>query len=156
MFNRSKRNLKNKKGFTLIELVVVIAVIGILAAIAIPRVTGITSSAKEKATKDHLAILNSAVERYLAEGTDTTNIKFDKANNNNTHIKGLTETTGQTNNKDNDSTEANAETVIGFLQSGNYLSQDVSEDTLPNGNKLYFDYSDNQFEDSGVKQTTTN
>ena len=39
----------NKKGFTLVELIIVIAVMAILAAIVIPRMSGITTSFKEKA-----------------------------------------------------------------------------------------------------------
>ena len=42
MFQR----LKNKKGFTLIELIVVIAILGILALIAIPRFAGFTERAR--------------------------------------------------------------------------------------------------------------
>ena len=41
--------LKNKKGFTLIELIVVIAILGILAMIAIPRFAGFQEAAKHKA-----------------------------------------------------------------------------------------------------------
>lgn len=43
--NRAKK-LRNKKGFTLIELIVVIVIIGILAAILIPKFTGFTDKAK--------------------------------------------------------------------------------------------------------------
>lgn len=37
---------KNKKGFTLIELIVVIAILGILALIALPRFAGIQEDAR--------------------------------------------------------------------------------------------------------------
>lgn len=44
-----KKLLKNKKGFTLIELIIVIAIIIILAAIAIPTFSSILSDANEAA-----------------------------------------------------------------------------------------------------------
>ncbi len=42
-----KKLLKNKKGFTLIELIVVIAILAILAAILIPSITNYISRATE-------------------------------------------------------------------------------------------------------------
>lgn len=46
LLNRTKK-MKNRKGFTLIELIVVIVIIGILAAILIPRLTGFTDKAEK-------------------------------------------------------------------------------------------------------------
>ncbi|KOA21418.1 fimbrial protein precursor [Clostridium homopropionicum DSM 5847] len=43
------KNLKKKRGFTLIELIIVIAILGILAAIAIPKFSDVQSSARKKA-----------------------------------------------------------------------------------------------------------
>lgn len=47
MLNKIKQLKKNKKGFTLIELVVVLVIIAILAAITVPVVTGYISDANE-------------------------------------------------------------------------------------------------------------
>lgn len=61
---------KNKKGFTLIELVVVIAILGILAGIAIPRFMDATASAKGAKVVADLRTIDSACMMYLAkEGT---------------------------------------------------------------------------------------
>ncbi len=62
--------INNDKGFTLIELIVVIAVLGILAAVALPRISGVTSSAKESADIATVKTINNAIEIYIAESGD--------------------------------------------------------------------------------------
>lgn len=52
---------KNKKGFTLIELIVVIAILAILAAIAVPRVMGFQDAAKTTANQQTSAQIKNAV-----------------------------------------------------------------------------------------------
>lgn len=62
-------SLKNKKGFTLIELIVVLAVLAIIMAIAVPRFLGIQEDARESADESTGAMLAKAAELYLASDT---------------------------------------------------------------------------------------
>lgn len=72
MINYIQRK-RNKKGFTLIELVVVIAILGILAALAIPRFTGTRASANEGTIVANLRSIESAVQLYAAKYNIETN-----------------------------------------------------------------------------------
>ena len=62
MFQR----LKNKKGFTLIELIVVIAILGILALIAIPRFAGFTDRAKKSNDVQYGSLVGNSAMVLLA------------------------------------------------------------------------------------------
>lgn len=57
---------KNKKGFTLIELIIVIAILAILAAIAIPMFTGITDSANAAVNQANASNIATAYNAYQA------------------------------------------------------------------------------------------
>lgn len=59
--------MKNRTGFTLIELMVVIFIVGILAAIAIPIMRGRIDSAKWSEGRDALGTIRSAARAFCAE-----------------------------------------------------------------------------------------
>ncbi|SNR86428.1 prepilin-type N-terminal cleavage/methylation domain-containing protein [Anaerovirgula multivorans] len=63
------KKVRNKKGFTLIELIVVIAILGILAGIAVPRFQNVTANANSKANLAEHKIAVSAVQLFRAEST---------------------------------------------------------------------------------------
>lgn len=75
---------KNKKGFTLVELIVVIAIIGILAAVLIPQYSGFQDKARSTEALVHARQIATAGDGLIAEGktysaTATTDAKkFDK------------------------------------------------------------------------------
>ena len=58
---------KNKKGFTLVELVVVIAILGILAGIAIPRFMDATATARGAKIVADMRTIDSSIMMYNAK-----------------------------------------------------------------------------------------
>ena len=58
--------LKNKKGFTLIELIVVLAVLGIIALIAIPKFLGVQEQARQDADDATIESIEKAGELWSA------------------------------------------------------------------------------------------
>ena len=73
------KSLRNKKGFTLIELIIIIVILGILAAIAIPKYIDMKSEANKAVAKGVIGALSGAdnilFANYLLYGTT-----YDNAN----------------------------------------------------------------------------
>ncbi len=56
--------IRQKAGFTLIELMVVIIILGLLAAIVMPRIVGQTDQARYGVAQAQMRILEDALKRY--------------------------------------------------------------------------------------------
>lgn len=71
-----KQNLsKNKKGFTLVEIIVVLVILAVLAAAAIPTMLGFVNDARDKqyiaeARTVYVAAQTVATEQFAVKGTD--------------------------------------------------------------------------------------
>jgi type IV pilus assembly protein PilA len=61
------RKMRDRKGFTLIELMIVVAIIGILAAIAIPNFLKFQAKSKQSEAKTNLKAIYTAETSYFGE-----------------------------------------------------------------------------------------
>jgi type IV pilus assembly protein PilA len=58
---------RDKKGFTLIEVIVVLVILAILAAIAIPALTGYIDKANQRAAASQAAVVRTALQSIATE-----------------------------------------------------------------------------------------
>lgn len=75
------RNLKNKKGFTLVELIVVLVILAILAALLVPALTGYIQRAKEQSiiaeTRQTVMAAQTLISEAYAKNTaSVTDVKW--------------------------------------------------------------------------------
>ncbi|MFQ9762938.1 MAG: prepilin-type N-terminal cleavage/methylation domain-containing protein [Gemmiger formicilis] len=66
------RKMKNRKGFTLVELIVVLVILAILAALLIPAMTGYIDKANEEKViaECRMATMAAQTEASVLDGTD--------------------------------------------------------------------------------------
>jgi type IV pilus assembly protein PilA len=61
--------LKNKKGFTLVELLAVIVILAIILAIAVPSISGMITNAKKSAFEDDVKMIITGIEYQTLEAS---------------------------------------------------------------------------------------
>ena len=79
---KMKKILKNKKGFTLIEIIVVLVIIALLAAATIPAMIGFVNEARGKAyaaeARVGLVAAQATVTELVASGVDVKTINLER------------------------------------------------------------------------------
>jgi len=64
------RRLRNRRGFTMVELLVVIIIISVLVAVALPRYFAAIYAGRVRACQSNFKIINTAVQAYFAQNKE--------------------------------------------------------------------------------------
>lgn len=88
------RKMKNKKGFTLVELIVVLVILAILAALLVPALTGYIDKAKEQSITVECRMAVMATQTLIDE--QYAKVKLNKTPNESVTIGGDSDKTGVT------------------------------------------------------------
>ncbi|MBD5115750.1 MAG: prepilin-type N-terminal cleavage/methylation domain-containing protein [Ruminococcaceae bacterium] len=114
------RKLKEKKGFTLVELIVVIAIIAILTAVIVPLVGRYSAQATYTTLQDAAKTISNSVNTAISDAT---------------MMGSISSMTGLTGSKANDSLTVTAEGGAGTQIDTDIVDKTTSalEATLPNG-----------------------
>ncbi|TYQ18068.1 UNVERIFIED_CONTAM: type IV pilus assembly protein PilA [Acetivibrio alkalicellulosi] len=75
-----RKIIKNKKGFSLIELLIVIAIIGVISIMAFAAFTGILESSRRKSDHQTAHLIEKAIEVYIISTNDIKlgNLSYDE------------------------------------------------------------------------------
>ena len=61
------RNINNKSGFTLLEVIIVIIIVGVLASLALPRLVGTIEFSRSQEPLDVMALIRKSVDNCSAQ-----------------------------------------------------------------------------------------
>lgn len=78
LMKKLRDSKKNKKGFTLVELIVVLVILAILMAILIPALTGYIRKAQEKQVMAEGRVVEMAAQSVLSDAYTTSRVDYDE------------------------------------------------------------------------------
>ena len=62
--------MKDKKAFTLVELIAVVSILGLLALVVYPSIASVIKNAKEGAYKDQVIVIEKAAKSWSVDNAD--------------------------------------------------------------------------------------
>lgn len=122
------KKLKNKKGFTLVELIVVLVILAILAALLVPALTGYIDKARDESiiaeTRSAVVAAQTIVSEDYGQGVDVTATAY-VTNDLKDEIKALAEVSGTISKIDiyTEASDDDASIVVGKIKSLTYVAE---------------------------------